>query len=74
MAVMSPVVSRPPQWSALPRRTGYEGTYELDNSACFKGTVRKVAMVKGGDREHSYQIGKNRDQDAGDGDGIKKGQ
>src|SRR5207245_7586301 len=53
-AVMVAMMRGPPQHALLRGRHGHECYDELEDSAGFKRPVRKVAMIAGGDEEHTH--------------------
>ena len=54
MAMMMAMMRRPPQDALLGRAHGHEGDYELKGAAGFKGAVRKIAVVSGGNGKHAH--------------------
>ena len=56
MAVMPPVLGRPPQHAALGRGLGQEGEQELSDAAGLVGAMREVAVIPGPDPEHPQHV------------------
>ena len=56
------MVSGPPENAFLRGRHGHEGDDELKGAASFIGTVRKIAVIPGGDEKHAN----DEKRDAGD--------
>ena len=54
MAMMMAMVRRPPEDAFLGGAHGHEGDYELKGTAGFKGAVRKIAVVSGGNEKHAH--------------------
>jgi hypothetical protein len=48
------MVRRPPQHALLRGAHGHERDYELKDATGFKGAMRKIAMVSGGNEEHAH--------------------
>ena len=62
VAVMMPVMRRPPKNTLLRRRHGHPGDHELEPAAGFEGTMRKIAMIAGRDEKHADFIGEETGQ------------
>src|SRR5216684_1484494 len=54
MAVMVAMVGGPPEHALLRRGGGHEGDDELEDAAGLEGTVRKITVIAGGDKEHAH--------------------
>jgi hypothetical protein len=52
--VMMAMVRRPPQHALLRGTHGHEGNYELKHAAGFKGAMRKIAVISGGNEKHAH--------------------
>src|SRR5208282_834898 len=59
--MMQPMMRRPPQCAALHRGRTDNGEGELAGARSLERAMRKVAMVKAGDREHPDEIHGDRD-------------
>ncbi len=55
IAVMMPVMRRPPEHALLRGRRGHERNHKLENAAGLEGAVRKIAVVPGGHKKHAHQ-------------------
>jgi hypothetical protein len=56
MYVMRAVVAGPPKRTTLASRAAHNSHYSLKFSRAFKGTMRKIPMIKRSDKEHSEHI------------------
>ena len=54
MAMMMAMMRCPPQHALLRRAHGHERDYELKGAAGFKGAMRKIAVVSGGNEKHAH--------------------
>ena len=54
MAMMMAMMRCPPEHALLGGAHGHEGDYELKGAAGFKGAVRKIAVVSGGNEKHAH--------------------
>src|ERR1043166_3293470 len=54
--MMVPMLRRPPQDALLRRALRQDREHELKRPAGCVGTMRKVAMIAGADREDSYPV------------------
>src|SRR5271155_4408069 len=61
--MMQPMMRRPPQCAALHRGRTDNGEGELAGARSLERAMRKVAMVKAGDREHPDEIHRDGDAD-----------
>jgi hypothetical protein len=57
VAVMVAVMRSPPEDTFLRRGHGHPGEDELEEATSFERTVRKIAMVAGGNEEHTHFVG-----------------
>jgi hypothetical protein len=64
-AVVVPVMGGPPKNAFLRRRHGHPGDDELKPAAGLKGTMRKIAVVAGGDEKHANFIKQNAGEQIG---------
>ena len=54
MAMMMAMMRCPPENTFLRRAHGHEGNYKLKRAAGFKGAMRKIAVVSGGNEKHAH--------------------
>src|ERR1700710_1486155 len=57
------MLGRPPQHALLRAALGEKGEDELEGPAGREGAVREIAMVAGGDREHTKPVERHAKRD-----------
>jgi hypothetical protein len=56
VAMMMPMMGRPPQRSALDARRADQREYKLHRTRGLEGTMRKITMVEAGNGEHAHGV------------------
>jgi len=72
VSVVAAMMSSPPQRTALGGTTGNKGSNELNDPVSLKCPVRKIAVVKSGDRKHPCRIRNKADEKTRPNEWVKK--